>query len=446
LTRIITDKMGVKDSFLGRLLSSADKFTDEQVTQTISLLVENGVKHRASDIHIEPQERFVLVRYRIDGTLRGIHKLPLGALPAVSAQIKRMARLQEDEDQLPQDGQYAVLVGEDEFEVQVNTLPIVGGEKIVLHLSRRLETPPSLEQLGFWGAALEAVQDALNHSHGLLLVAAPRRNGKTTTMHSMLHNLNIPSISIATVEHTVEYRLKGVSQAVVRPQRGITFQAGLEAALNQDPNVILIGSLPDTPTANVAIQAAIGGHVIITGIQADSAVHALSHLRTMSNEPFLMGTATRLAVSQRLVRKLCTRCRERYIPSQGQVAELERTFGIASAAARRRVHLLEQFAARQGIGGTAQTGSEPGKIAYLWRASDDGCEACSHTGYQGVVAIVEALPVTNVMQKALIDHASTNELHQLALKEGFVPIALDGLVKSLRGQTTVAEVLRTVSV
>ncbi|MEK7153914.1 MAG: ATPase, T2SS/T4P/T4SS family, partial [Patescibacteria group bacterium] len=215
--------MGVKDSFLGKLLGSADKFTDEQVAQTINLLVEHGVKHRATDIHIEPHERFVLVRYRIDGALRGMHKLPITALRAATEEIKALAHLRVTEDHLPQEGQYATLVGKEQFEIQVSTLPVVGGEKIVLHITRQLSTPPTLEVLGFWGYSLQALQTALSHTHGLLLVASPRRSGKTTTLHSMLQLLNVPVLSVATVEHEIEYHLPGASQTQVRPQRGITF-------------------------------------------------------------------------------------------------------------------------------------------------------------------------------------------------------------------------------
>jgi type II secretory ATPase GspE/PulE/Tfp pilus assembly ATPase PilB-like protein len=241
--------MGVKDSFLGKLLGSSDRFTAEQVTQTVHLLVEHGVNHHASDIHIEPHERFVQVRYRIDGNLRSVHKLPIAALPAVAGQIKTLAHLHATTDHIPQEGQYATLVGDEQFEIQVNTLPVIGGEKIVLHINRRLESPPSLEELGFWGDNLKTLHDALAHPHGLLLVTTPRRSGKTTTMHSMLQLINVPSVSVATVEGAIEYRLPGASQTLAKPHHGITFHDGLQAAVNQDPNIVMISSLPDKQTA-----------------------------------------------------------------------------------------------------------------------------------------------------------------------------------------------------
>ncbi|HEU4914351.1 MAG TPA: ATPase, T2SS/T4P/T4SS family [Candidatus Saccharimonadales bacterium] len=435
--------MGVKDSFLGKLLGGADKFSDEQVLQTIGMLVEHAVKHRASDIHIEPHERFVLVRYRIDGMLKGVHKLPVASLPAVVGQIKTLAHLNAEDDYMPQEGQYATLVGEEQFEVQVTTLPVVGGEKVVMHINRRLNKPLSLEGLGFWGENLRTIRDALAHSHGLILVAAPRRSGKTTTIHSLLQVLNSPAISISTVESAIEFRLPGASQTRVRPQRGITYLDGLQAALNQDPNVLMVGSLPDKPTAALAIQAAMGGHLVIAGIHSDSASAGLAHLRTMSDEPYLLATATRTVISQRLVRQLCTHCRERYMPAPEQIAEIEKIFGMTSATAKRKVHELEQLAAKEGVGDNKHVNTTPAKITSLWRANDEGCEACHHTGYQGSIAIVEVLPVTMAIQKELLDHTAGRRLHSTALKEGFVPMGLDGLIKALRGETTVSEVLRT---
>jgi len=437
--------MGVKDSFLGRLLGNADRFSEEQVTQTINLLVEHAVKHRASDIHIEPHDRFMQVRYRINGTLRGMHKLPIAAQEIVLERIKTLAHMTVHEDSLPQEGHYAALVGEDQFEIQVNTLPVVGGEKIVLHISQRLSMPPTLEALGFWGHGLQELRRALSHVHGLLVVATPRRNGKTTTMHSMLQTLNTPAVSIATVENTIEYRPTGVSQTKVRPHQGITFHQGLQAALSQDPNIVMVSSLADKQTAGLAVQAAASGHLIIAGMHADSAAAALTHLRSMSEEPFLLAAAVRAAVGQRLVRRLCPECRERYMPSKDQVSELEKAFGINSAAGRRKVHELEQAAAGAGIGDSQRAGTSPSGIAELWRASEDGCSACNHTGYQGAVAIMEVLSVRESLQQGLLEHLPAHKLNELALKEGFVPLNLDGLIKSLRGQTTIQEIMRIVT-
>lgn len=437
--------MGVKDSFVGRLLGNANTFSDEQVTQTINLLVEHAVKHKATDIHIEPHARFILVRYRIHGTLRGVHKLPLDAQAHVLERLKTMADISTHEEHLPQEGNYATLVGEDEFEVHVNTLPVVGGEKAVLHISRRLDHPPSLEALGFWGPGLQLLRTTLSRSHGLLVVATPRRSGKTTTLHSLLQTLNTPAVSIATVEHTIEYHIPGISQTHIQPQQGVTYQVALQAALQQDPNIVMVGSLADKQTTGLGVQAAATGHFVIAGVHADNALVGLTHLRSMNDEPFLFASAVRAAIGQRLVRRLCPNCRKRIRLDAPQCEELEETFDITSASSRRRVHELEQQALHEGIGDNQHSNTTAAHITHLWQAHDQGCDACNHSGYQGSVAIMEVLPVNELLQKGLLDGLPARKLHALALKENFIPLGLDGLIKVLRGETTVAEILRTVS-
>lgn len=438
--------MGVKNAFLGRLLASSDKFSDEQVAQTISLLIDHAVAHNASDIHIEPHDRFVQVRYRIDNVLRSMHKLPLAALPAVVTHLKEAAGLKVIQDHLPQEGQYAVLVGEEQFEIQVYTMPVVGGEKVLLHVSRRLHKPPQLEALGFWGDSLVSLQHMLANSHGLLVVATPRRNGKTTTLHSMLQTVNTPAISVATVEDSLEFRLPGVSQTLAHSKHGVSVSQGLRAALNQDPNVIMISNLPDRQTANLAIQAAAGGHLVLTGIHADDASHAAVQLQTMAEEVFLYATALKAIVSQRLIRRLCPACREQYSPSREEAQSIEKAFGIASASARQRVHLLEQQAIREGLGGQV-TSTTPAGIVTLWRAHEEGCNACNYTGYRGTMAVVEVLPVAGTeLANVLLSATTPEKLRRAALKQDFIPMELDGLIKALRGETTLAELLRVLSI
>ncbi|MET1032967.1 MAG: ATPase, T2SS/T4P/T4SS family, partial [Candidatus Saccharimonadales bacterium] len=275
----------------------------------------------------------------------------------------------------------------------------------------------------------------------------PRRNGKTTTLHSLLQMVNVPSLSIATVEESIEYRIPDASQTRVRPQHGITFYSGLQASLRQDPNIVMISSLADKKTAGLAIQAATGGHLMITGMHADNAPAALAHLQTISDEPFLFAHAMRIVMSQRLVRKLCAHCRQSYIPAREEVAGIEKTFGLTASATRQKVHTLEQQAKHAGIGGSASLHTSTAGIAKLWRANVEGCEACNHTGYRGSVAITEVLEVGNeTLQTALLAQTNAATLRKLALKEGFVPLELDGLIKALRGQTTITELLRVLSV
>ena len=435
--------MGVKEAFLSRLLASSDTFSDEQVAQTISMLVEHGVKHRASDIHIEPQERFVNIRYRIDGRLRSMQKLPLAALPAIVKQIKDLAHLRPDETRLPQEGQYAVLVDDAELEIQVSTMPVIGGEKVVLHIARRLNEPPALEELGFWGPNLAKLRQVLTHPHGLVMVAAPRRNGTTTTLHSLLRLLRMPAVSIATVEQSLSYRLPGASQTILRPAHGISPADCLQAALNQDPNVLMLSDMRDKKSADLVISAASSGHFLLVGIHADSATAALAHLRAMGDEPYLLTHAFRAALSQRLLRRLCAHCRIAYAPLPEDIKEIEKAFGLTTASARASLHMLDQQAAAEGLGGK-DVHTTPTRILQLWRAHDEGCEACNYTGYQGALAAIEVLTETPALQSTLLTTTDANKLRRLALKEHFIPMEIDGLIKAVRGQTMLAEVLRTV--
>lgn len=437
--------MGAKDILTGRLLGNAQKFTDKQVAETLVMLVAHGVKRGASDIHIEPHDRFVLVRYRIDGALRGMHKLPRPALPVILAQLKTLADLHVEETAAPQEGTYSLNIEDKRVDVRVSTMPVIGGEKVVLHLTLERGKPIKLEELGFWGNGLTAVREVLTHPHGLLLVAAPRHHGSASTLFSFLDVLNSPLVSIATVEAHPKHRLPGVSQTYLAG--GMSSREGLQAALRQDPNIVMLTDIPDGATAELAVHAASTGHLLLGGIHADGAVPALLRLRSTGIESFLLVTSFRAAIGQRLVRTLCPNCRERYSLKPEEQRELAKRFGITTQAAYKRVHELEKNAAPSIFGDVKQLSSSATAITSLWRASSLGCETCERTGYQGRTTIVEVLQNTNALQKALLaaEAPTVAGLQAIAVKDGFVPMALDGLVKALRGQTTIAEVLHAVT-
>lgn len=434
--------MGVKDVLVGRLLGNAGKFSDAQVMQTLQLLVEHGVKRSASDIHIEPHDQFALVRYRIDGTLRGIHKLPLTALPSLIERLKEQAGLDPNEKTMPQDGHYSTPSGGQSVEVRVSVMPVLGGEKAVLHLTLALAKPFALEALGLWGHSLALVQDSLAHPHGLMLVSGPKHSGISTTLHSLVGLLNTPLVSIATIEDHVKYRVPGTSQTYAHKHASLV--ENLQAVLRQDPNIVAINRLNDKYTAELAVHAAVTGHLIIAGLHADSSPAALLRLRSLGVEPFLLASAARLSISQRLVRRLCGHCRERFEPTPAELKDISKTFGVQTPAAGKRLHTLVQEAMQAGLGSDQKTGTTASRITTLWRAHSGGCEACDHTGYQGRTAIVEVLPNSEPIQKALMSRESLSEaeLHAIALKHDFIPMALDGLVKALCGETTTDEVLR----
>jgi type II secretory ATPase GspE/PulE/Tfp pilus assembly ATPase PilB-like protein len=437
--------MGTKDGLVGRLLGGADKFTDKQVAETLAMLVEHGASRGASDIHIEPHERFVLVRYRIDGALRGVHKLPRQALVSLLAQLKTLAGLNIQETHLPQEGDYTVRTNGHQVEIRVSTMPVYGGEKAVLHLSQGRGEPVGLSTLGFWGEGLRALKHVLTNPHGLVIAAGPAQSGISATLFSLLRDLNSPLVSIATVETGTTHRLPGINQTYLIG--GMSAREGLQAALKQDPNIIMLDGMSDGPTAELAVHAAMTGHLVLAGMHADSAAAALLRLRHTGAEPFLLVTGLRAAIGQRLVRKLCAECRERYALSDDERQQLEERFGMTTPAARKRLHELEKQAAPAIFGNVKQLNSTPTTITHLWRPNESGCDACDHTGYKGRTAIAEIITNTEGLHKALLgkEPASPASLQTTLLKEGFVPMGLDGLVKALCGQTTVTEVLRAMA-
>ncbi len=437
--------MDGKNSFIERLLGSAEKFTSEQVDQTIQLLLEHGIHWHASDIHIEPHDQYVQVRYRVDGELKGAHKITRGALTALISQLKTLAHLDTTNQHTPQTGHLTVQVDGKPSEVKISVMPVLGGEKAVLHLAPRITEPRKLDSLGFWGNSLQTLQATLARSHGMIVVSAPKHHGRPTTEASMLASLNNPGLNIATIEESIQYRIPHASQTAVNPRTGLTVLNGLQAALHQDPNIILIDSLTDKAAAELAVQSAMGGHLVVAGLHSDSAAGALLHLRSMGIPPYLLASTIRTAISQRLVRQLCEHCRERYELTREQLELLERVFGVTTAAAFRRVNQLEQQAIGLDVGKDTRPSSNATRITHLWRPNREGCEKCNHTGYSGRVAIVEAMNLTEKVQQALLaENATVAEIQAVAVKEGFVPLALDGLVKALRGVVTIKDVLHVV--
>ena len=438
-------QMDGKDSFIGRLLGSAEKFSTEQVAQTIQLLIEHGITWHANDIHIEPHDKFVQVRYRVDGELKGAHKITRAALEALTTELKLLAHLDTTNQHTPQRGHFTVQVDDAPYEIKLSLMPVLGGEKAVLHLAPRIREPHKLDTLGFWGVGLQTIQASLARSHGLIIVGAPKHHGRPTTEASMLASLNNPSLNIATIEESVEYRIPHASQTAINHRTGLTALSGLQAALHLDPNVLLVDTVTDKATAEQVVQTALSGHLVLAGMHSDSAASSLLHLRSMNIEPYLLASTIRTVISQRLTRKLCENCRERYELTQDQLELLERVFGINSASAFRRVNQLESQAINLGLGNDPRASSTSNRITHLWRPHREGCESCKHTGYTGRTAIVEVLPVSENIQHALLSPQTTQaSLQALAIKEGFVPLALDGLVKALRGLVTIKDVLHVV--
>jgi type IV pilus assembly protein PilB len=452
LTKVISTE---EDTIEDEDVDEDDVAEDSPIAQTVNLIIEYGVKANASDIHIEPREGFVIVRYRIDGILREANKLPRKVLGALVSRIKILSNLKIDEHRAPQDGRFKVQVGGGVYALRVSTLPIVDGEKVVMRILNESSKAATFEELGFWGDALKVLQHAIVQPHGMLLVTGPTGSGKSTTLFSVLSMLNTPNVNISTVEDPVEYRIQGVNQTQVNPIAGMTFANGLRSLLRQDPNIIMVGEIRDVETADLAVQAALTGHLVFSTLHTNNAATCLPRLLNMGVEPFLIASTVRAVIGQRLVRRLCVDCREEIKPDEPTLKELTHIFHLDEPGLLKKIHDLEAAALADGIGApnagkaaahdASQLSSTDSGITRLWRAHDEGCENCNHSGYKGRIGIYEVLSNSESIQKQIVSNSTSEALQDVAIKEGMITMQLDGLIKSLRGETTIEEILRATS-
>lgn len=429
-----------------------DVTEDSPIAQTVNLIIDYGIKNRASDVHIEPRENVVIVRYRVDGVLREANKLPRKVLSALVSRIKILANLKIDEHRAPQDGRFKISINNHVYALRVSTLPIVDGEKVVMRILDESSKAATLEELGYWGASLERVKQAIIQPHGMILVTGPTGSGKSTSLFSVLSELNNSSVNISTVEDPVEYRIVGVNQTQVNPVAGMTFANGLRALLRQDPNIIMVGEIRDGETADLAVQAALTGHLVFSTLHTNDAATCLPRLLDMGVEPFLIASTVRVVIGQRLVRRLCPNCREQYAPDKNIAARLKSSFNLDNAAAFSRLHELEKQALAAGIGAkdsgkssTAELSTDGKTILKLWKSHADGCDECNHTGYSGRLGVYEVLGNNLAIQKLIMSSSTSEALETQAITDGMVTMQLDGLIKALRGLTTLEEILRVTS-
>ncbi len=454
LTKVLTTEEGEAEE-AGEEIDEEDLAEDSPIAQTVNLVIEYAIKAGASDIHIEPRENHVLVRYRVDGVLREANKLPKKVLSPLVSRIKILSNLKIDERRAPQDGRFKIQVGSGVFALRVSTLPITEGEKVVMRILSESSKPATLEELGYWGPSLKTINSAITQPHGMILVTGPTGSGKSTSLFSTLSLLNRPSVNISTIEDPVEYKINGANQTQVNPKAGMTFAAGLRALLRQDPNIIMVGEIRDTETAGLGVQAALTGHLVFATLHTNNAATCLPRLLDMSIEPFLIASTVRAVVGQRLVRRLCVDCRESYTPDSVELKEIGEIFSTADADGMKKVHELEKLALEGGIGkansgkkgsdSTEKLSTEPSKIIRLWRAHKNGCEACGHTGYKGRVGIYEVLPNSEEIQKLIVGSGTSEQIQEKATSEGMVTMQVDGFIKALRGQTSIEEILRVTS-
>jgi type IV pilus assembly protein PilB len=445
LTQVIasdTENAGAEEE-----LREEDLAEDSPIAQTVNLIIEDAIKQGASDIHIEPRDDHVSVRYRVDGELKETNRLPKKVLLALVSRIKILSNLKIDERRAPQDGRFKVVVGSGQYALRVSTLPIVEGEKVVMRILNESDKAATLKELGFWGASLDQLEHALTSPHGMILFTGPTGSGKSTSLFSILSRMNRPTVNISTVEDPVEYKIPGVNQVQVNPIAGMTFANGLRALLRQDPNIIMVGEIRDSETANLAVQAALTGHLVFSTLHTNNAATCLPRLLDMGIEPFLIASTVRAVVAQRLVRRLVPENFESYNPDDATVQQVQAAFGIKGPEGMQAVHKLELQAIDadvgrlEGVTFAKEPSTSDETIAKLWRMKGTD----SDNSYRSRMGIYEVLPMATEIQKLIVKSTTSEVLQDEAIKQGMVTMQTDGLIKSLRGLTTLEEVMRVTS-
>lgn len=483
--------------------TSADKvesiISEAPIARAVNILIEYAIKSRASDIHIEPRENFVQVRYRIDGILHDTMTLPKALMSSIISRIKILSNLRIDEHRIPQDGRIKINMAGTNISLRVSTLPVMDGEKVVMRLLDESSKALTLDELGYKGQALVSIENALKKPHGMLLVTGPTGSGKSTTLYSVLSSLNTIGVNISTVEDPVEYRIQGVNQTQVASKVGMTFASGLRALLRQDPDIIMVGEIRDSETAEIAVHAALTGHVVLSTLHTNDAAGCLPRLLDMEIEPFLIASTVNAVVGQRLVRRLCPDCIEAYTPDEKVIEEMIEDFGLRKEfltsdkplvtrevptmdekpettmgekkievpddlklekdsildklakdpeMINRSAKQAEEIALRDKIFlGEDEKEKKPAKTTRpgalkltLYRSK--GCNKCDNTGYTGRMGIYEVLEMNDEIGKLIVNRASTEEIQHVAIRNGMITMQQDGFLKALEGITTVEEVLR----
>lgn len=415
---IETDKILPENTKELENISTADAIKqDSPVAKLVNTILEHAVVGGASDIHIEPNTKALEARYRIDGILRKTVTLPIAISKAIISRIKILSNLKIDEQRLPQDGRFHGTYGDKEIDFRVSTLPTVNGEKVVMRILDKSNALITLEDLGVRGKGLEILQRNVHKPHGMTLVTGPTGAGKSTTLYAVIGVLNDVGMNITTLEDPVEYYIDGINQSQVSAQIGFTFASGLRSIVRQDPDVIMVGEIRDLETADMAVHAALTGHIVLSTLHTNDAAGAIPRLIDMGIEPFLLASSINTIIAQRLARRICGHCRtELKVPKQ--------IFDLDSKTLS--PELKERF--------------KTGASVSIYKGA--GCEFCNHTGYKGRIGIYEILPVEGTVEDLIIKKATSGEIQEAAVKLGMATMKQDGVLKVLDGLTTIEEVWR----
>lgn len=401
--------------------------TDLPVVRVVDTLLEYAIFEDASDIHIEPEEKEVNVRYRVDGILRNVMTLPKTVQEGISARIKILANLKVDEHRLPQDGRFKINNKDYKVSFRVSIIPTFDGEKIVMRLLREKAQVLTLEQLGFQSSSLETIKRNIQKPHGMTLVTGPTGSGKTTTLYTVLNMLNTPEVNICTIEDPIEYRMPHVNQSQVNAKIGFTFASGLRAFLRQDPDIIMVGEIRDQETAEIAIHSAMTGHLVLSTLHTNDAVNTLPRLSDMGVPAFLIATTTNLIIAQRLVRKICSNCIQSFNLDSQTIKDLKKQFNLEN--------ILEVMVREKAI-------AKGQDLESLLFYRGKGCKQCNDTGYKGRVGIYEALEITPQISELILKKATETEIKRKALEQDMVSMIEDGFIKAKNGITSIEEIMR----
>ena len=387
-----------------------DQGEDAPAVKIVNMILVQALKEKASDIHIEPFEKVLKLRYRVDGNLIEASSPPKSLQLPIASRIKILSRLDIAERRLPQDGRFRIRIAGKEIDLRISFLPTIYGEKIVIRLLDKSALSGSVQSLGLDERTLGLFKKAIDAPHGMILVTGPTGSGKTTTLYSVLQELNNPEYNIVTVEDPVEYQLVGINQVAVRSEIGLTFAGALRSILRQDPDIVMIGEIRDQETADIAVKAALTGHQVLSTLHTNDAAGAISRLDDMGIEPFLIASSILLTCAQRLVRRVCSNCKEEFVPEPDVFEKLE----------------IPEL-----IGETFYRGA--------------GCERCKGRGYSGRAAILEVLPVSEGIRRLIVKRASASVIKNQAVQEGMKTLRMAGIDKAREGITTLEEVLRVTS-
>jgi type IV pilus assembly protein PilB len=385
---------------------------DAPIVKLVHLVLTRAIEERASDVHVEPTENDIRIRLRVDGVLHEVMRSPKNIQGGLVSRLKVMADLNIAEKRIPQDGRVGLKVGNRSVDMRVATLPTVFGEKVVIRILDKESVLLQLEDLGFLEDSYKRFEESFRKPYGAILVTGPTGSGKSTTLYGVLNILNQADRNIITVEDPVEYRLRGVNQLQVNPKAGLSFASALRSILRSDPDIIMVGEIRDRETAMIAVESALTGHLLLSTLHTNDAASAITRLTEMEVETYLVASALDCVVAQRLVRKLCDRCKEPYAPTEAQLREA-------------------------------------GYAEYLWGDITElvhpvGCQACAKTGFRGRLGLYEVMPVTEEIERLTVERSSSERIRQVALEQGMTSLRTDGLEKARLGVTSVEEVLRVV--